>query len=140
MGNSRCPSGRSLAVSSLRLWAVDTNDMSTSARLDQVRLHLLSLSETGDEILSESIVIRDEHYVGRRFEMADHRAIWFIESDELKVYVRGDGHLITLDSSALDSSALDAAVADSQPDVLPMFTRDDRDANEDENDAVRRAA
>lgn len=90
--------------------------MSTSERLDQVRLHLLSLPETGDEIQRESIVIRDEHYVGRRFEMANHRGIWFIETDELKVYAHGEGHLVTLDAAALNADP-----AESEPHVLPMF-------------------
>ncbi|WP_146530032.1 hypothetical protein [Novipirellula artificiosorum] len=37
-------------------------------------------------IVSESMLIREGFFCGRSFELTDHRAIWFIEEDQLKIY------------------------------------------------------
>ena len=34
----------------------------------------------------ETILIRDGHYAGRRFEFAGGRAIWFVNEDQVKFY------------------------------------------------------
>jgi hypothetical protein len=43
-------------------------------------------------IRSESILIRDGFYCGRRFDLGSHRAVWFLEEDVLKIYT-GKGEL-----------------------------------------------
>lgn len=47
-------------------------------------------------ILSESILIRNEFYCGRRFHTATHEAVWFMEEEELKIFRRGGDLLATL--------------------------------------------
>ena len=39
-----------------------------------------------DPTFAESILIRDGFYCGRRFDAGSHRAIWFLEEDELKIF------------------------------------------------------
>lgn len=34
---------------------------------------------------SESILVRDQFYCGRRFHAGSYRAVWFLEEDELKI-------------------------------------------------------
>ncbi|MGB7346455.1 MAG: hypothetical protein WBD20_19705 [Pirellulaceae bacterium] len=72
--------------------------MTNSQRLTAVRAHLrqwlsehcdsfLPVQENGEPTrITESMVIRDEHYCGRCFHAAEHRAIWFIEEDQLKIF------------------------------------------------------
>ena len=76
--------------------------MTNSQRLSTVRDQLIrwmtdqSLPQVEDDasladgspILSESILIRDGFYCGRRFELGSHRAVWFLEEDVLKIYSR----------------------------------------------------
>ncbi len=45
------------------------------------------------KIIAESILIRDGFFVGRTLKTAFHRAVWFIEEDELKIY-SADGKLL----------------------------------------------
>jgi hypothetical protein len=42
--------------------------------------------------VSESILLRDGLYCGRRFQTGDVHAVWFVEEDELKIYAE-DGSL-----------------------------------------------
>ncbi|TWT79173.1 hypothetical protein CA13_05710 [Planctomycetes bacterium CA13] len=56
-----------------------------------IRSHLCRVvgaeqKESSNEILSESMLIRDGFFCGRCFHMESHRAIWFIEEDEVKIY------------------------------------------------------
>ncbi len=74
--------------------------MTNSQRLSTVRDQLIrwitsqngaavyegSGSAEGSPILSESILIRDGFYCGRRFDLGSHRAVWFLEEDVLKIY------------------------------------------------------
>lgn len=54
------------------------------------------------ERMSESILIRDGFFCGRRFRGSTHRAVWFTEEDELKVH-RADGTWVaTLGGDAID--------------------------------------
>jgi hypothetical protein len=48
-----------------------------------------------DPIVSESILIRDGFYAGRTFHAADHRATWFMEPDELKIF-QTDGEVVAV--------------------------------------------
>ena len=67
--------------------------MTNSQRLAIVRSHLCAwiANTTGEPpstkspIQSESIVIRNGHFCGRSFVSSHHRAIWFVEEDELKI-------------------------------------------------------
>ena len=88
--------------------------MTNSHRLAKVRELFLnwmlnaqgSLSTADSDqplIRSESVLIRDEFYCGRRFHSDLYDAIWFIEEDVLKIY-RGDGTL----AKALRSADIDA--------------------------------
>ncbi len=49
-------------------------------------------SEDSDSI-TESILIRDGFFCGRRFSNANLQAVWFVEENELKVY-SSDGALL----------------------------------------------
>ena len=47
-----------------------------------------TLADSGlsdDEPISESMLIRDGFYVGRRFRRGDVEGIWLVESDELTI-------------------------------------------------------
>lgn len=39
--------------------------------------------------LRETILIREGHYCGRRFEIAEASAVWFVEENEIKIYRAG---------------------------------------------------
>ena len=41
---------------------------------------------TGETALVETILIRNSHYCGRRFQCGDQVAVWFIEENEIKFY------------------------------------------------------
>jgi hypothetical protein len=47
--------------------------------------------------MSETILIRDGHYCGRRFQAEHGHAVWFLEENQIKVYL-SDGQVIVLDS------------------------------------------
>ena len=52
-----------------------------------------SLSESPNQILAESLLIRDGHYCGHKFKSSVCTAVWFHEEDQIKV--RGkDGKLL----------------------------------------------
>jgi hypothetical protein len=50
----------------------------------------------------ETILIRDGYYCGRRFHTDQHRAVWFIEEDELKIYDHQDRLLCVLSGAEID--------------------------------------
>jgi hypothetical protein len=53
------------------------------------RLIRRSFAELGgepDAEMSETILIRHDHYCGRRFCASGLQAVWFIEEDEIKLY------------------------------------------------------
>ncbi len=84
-------------------------------------------------IVSESILIRDGFYCGRRFDLGNHRAVWFLEEDELKVYDDAGKLVCVLSGEEID--AVDA------PEVLPI--RPDEVESSDQpqsDDEIRRAA
>ncbi len=51
---------------------------------------------------SESIVIRDGFYCGRRFSATSHHAVWFVEEDELKIYGAGKRMVASMHSDEID--------------------------------------
>ena len=61
--------------------------------------HADAVAQAGEEaIKQESILIRDGFYCGRRFDLGTHRAVWFLEEDEVKIYGSG-GELLGVLSS-----------------------------------------
>lgn len=54
---------------------------------DLVRQHLVEQGNCPEDCeLSETLLVRDGHYCGRRFESATAHAIWFCEENQLKIY------------------------------------------------------
>lgn len=71
--------------------------MTTSQRLSAIRRLLEAWCrerqpEVAEE-MSESILIRDGYYCGRRFKWGDFTAVWFAEEDQIKLF-DANGHLI----------------------------------------------
>ena len=58
-----------------------------------------------EEEMEETVLIRDGHYCGRRFEMDGNSAVWFIEENQIKCFSK-DGSLHTVvDAVAADRRA-----------------------------------
>lgn len=118
--------------------------MTNSQRLANVRDCFVTwiTNQTGatEAIESESILIRDEFYCGRRFRSASHHAIWFTEEDELKIFQIDGGLQCVLTGGQIDAvvdreaETVDTSESDSV-DVLPMVAR-----QPPSDDQVRRAA
>jgi len=93
--------------------------MTNSQRLASVRTRLLCwISEStesvaSEKIVGESILICNEFYVGRRFRTESHRAVWFIEEDELKIYDADNQLLCVMSSEEIDR-------VDDHPAVIKM--------------------
>ena len=51
-----------------------------------VRRGLAELGADPHQELSERILLREDHYCGRRFCCGALQAVWFIEEDEIKFY------------------------------------------------------
>ena len=87
--------------------------MTNSQRLATIRNRLLSwIAESdpqsaGAQIVRETLLIRDDFYVGRRFYTDSHSAVWFIEEDELKIF-DSEKHL----ACVLGTAEIDLAVTD----------------------------
>jgi hypothetical protein len=105
-------------------------------------------------IQRESILIRDGFYCGRRFDLGTHRAVWFLEEDEVKIY-GGEGKLLgvlssdQLGGSQVDLEAVDSApepqilrlpTAASQPTPEPLLGNEPLSGNEQDDQPIRRAA
>ena len=56
---------------------------------------LLSDIGAAEGALSETVLIRDGYYCGRRFELDGLSAVWFIEENQIKCFSR-DGSLHTV--------------------------------------------
>lgn len=65
--------------------------------LAAVRIHVQqAFTELGADLhdgITETILIRHEHYCGRRFLASGLQAIWFVEEEEIKLYAK-DGKVI----------------------------------------------
>jgi hypothetical protein len=120
--------------------------MTNSQRLATVRdcLVMWIAQQTGstDTIASESILIRDDFYCGRRFRTANYTAVWFTEQDELKIYRVDGGLQCVLVADQIDAfirtaneSDADRVEDDDSARTLPMVAR--RPASDD---SIRRAA
>jgi hypothetical protein len=86
-------------------------------------------------VMRESILIRDGFYCGRRFHTDQHRAVWFIEEDELKIFDHQDRLLCVISGPAID---VREQSQESSPSILAMPQRAIRETNS--GDTLRRAA
>jgi hypothetical protein len=106
--------------------------MTNSQRLASVRQCLIgwlaAQAEEGVEareetsaqrIGSESILIRDGYYCGRRFELGDYRAVWFLEEDILKIST-ADGQLCCV----LSGPEITASHSPGEAPILKLPTPD----------------
>lgn len=89
-------------------------------------------------IASESILIRQEHYCGRRFRTETHQAIWFIEEDQIKVFTADNQWCVSLRGEEIDAMAETSSSDDSQHILaMPITLTSESDPQES---AARRAA
>ncbi len=94
--------------------------MTNSQRLAIVRTCLRQWLQEREEgratepILRESILIRNEFYRGRQFHTSRHRAVWFIEEDQLKIYDDQGEVVAVMTGEEIDSSA------ESNPTILKL--------------------
>ena len=54
---------------------------------DLVRDQLASLGAQSDQAWRESILLVEDHYIGRRFFWNDYRATWLIEEDTIEFHL-----------------------------------------------------
>ena len=120
--------------------------MANSKRLSTVRAaiegYLASQADqAGCEIVTESILIRDEHYCGRRFTTSTHQAVWFIEEDQVKIYAADRSLCCVMSADEIDSAAEQAE--NSPPQIISIHSKqndsDGRDLS-DGDEEYRRAA
>ena len=126
--------------------------MTNSQRLAAVRLRLQQWlaqqsgagGEASQNIRNESILIRDGFYCGRQFDAGTHRAVWFMEEDELKISTADGRWVCTLQGESLTPLAESSSEQpETEPlEVIPMASgisdseadrRDDRQRNEPES-------
>jgi hypothetical protein len=74
-----------------------------------VRRSFAELGAGPDVQISETILVRHNHYCGRRFRGSGLHAVWFIEEDEIKLYAR-DGEMVRVTSAreALQDAPVEA--------------------------------
>ena len=51
-----------------------------------IQAHFEGLEDVSVENCRETILIREGHYCGRRFDFGPWQAVWFVEEGEIKVY------------------------------------------------------
>ncbi len=95
------------------------------------------------EIESESILIRDEFFCGRRFCAAQFSAVWFIEEDTLKIFDDQRQLLVVLRGEEIDTYAASRPVGeDETPTILSIPLRlraetGDSEASNAKSDAMQ---
>ena len=81
-------------------------------------------SPAADPITSESILIRDGFYCGRKFRSDRYDAVWFMEEDELKIHAHtGEVAAVFVGEEIGDASLLEIAtesVTDPTPQSTPI--------------------
>jgi len=87
----RMTNSQRLAIvrSSLLRWLEEHHDAAAND------LDAFQASSSDNAITSESILVRNDFFCGRRFRTATHNAVWFIEEDQLKIY-QNDGQLLAV--------------------------------------------
>ncbi|WP_417737010.1 hypothetical protein [Rosistilla oblonga] len=83
--------------------------MSNAQRLDEVRAFLqawFSKSHPSNVwSATESILISDGHYCGRRFAFGPYTAIWFVEENQVKIFDPDGSVAVRQDCSELFGEA-----------------------------------
>ena len=87
--------------------------------------------ESTNGISAESILIRDGFYCGRRFEMTDYRAVWFLEPDEIKIFAKSGELLAVARGDQLGEDSATADEAAENPQLLPLQAARDRVKSEE---------
>ncbi len=113
--------------------------MSNSKRLAAVRAHfrdwLAEHATSADgrpKIASESLLVRNGFYRGRSFDAGSHRAVWFIEEDQLKIH-GPEGDVVA-------SFAGDQISSITPADVIQLPTQQAETDADTSTDESRRAA
>ncbi len=88
-------------------------------------------------ILGESILIRDGFYCGRRFHLAEHRAVWFLEEDVLKIYSHSGELECVLASEQIGQRGGDDSRA---RDIIRLPIADGSSNQDRDGTVIRRAA
>ncbi|MEM8670796.1 MAG: hypothetical protein AAGG48_24930 [Planctomycetota bacterium] len=108
--------------------------MTNSQRLAIVRACLQQWLQDNDEnhsgsspILRESILVRNDFFCGRQFHSEAHRAVWFIEEDQLKIYDQ-DRRVVAV----FEGHQIDEAI-EMEPRILKL-------PEPDQDGEIRRAA
>jgi len=91
--------------------------MTNSQRLAAVRRCLDRWLEQqhcdADIDIRDAVLIRGGFYVGRRFELGQFHAVWFMEEDQVKVHDAAGNVLARFDTQAIDlANAPEEAVED----------------------------
>ncbi|MCA9176671.1 MAG: hypothetical protein KDB14_19420 [Planctomycetales bacterium] len=77
----------------------------TESVRQRVKSLLHSMGADGDTI-EETVLIRDGHYCGRRFELDGNSAVWFVEENQIKCFTPdGALHTVVDAFSDVDSKA-----------------------------------
>jgi hypothetical protein len=117
--------------------------MTTSQRLSQMRECFrrcvaddLGVNVPSVSIEREGILIKSEFFCGRRFHATNHRGVWFVEEDVLKVH-RSDGTLVATYRGD-EVLAMILSPASESPSILKMNR--ENTASPHVSDSIRRAA
>lgn len=116
-------------------------DSTTELALDRVGPDVNQVPRVDCSISDESILIRDEHYCGRRFSTSTHRAVWFIEEDQVKIYTTDQQLCCVLNADEIDLAADGAS--SSPPHVISFNSTQVESADRDDtagDQGFRRAA
>jgi hypothetical protein len=80
--------------------------MTNSQRLAAVRRCLDRWLEQqhcdADIDIRDAVLIRGGYYIGRRFELGQFHAVWFMEEDQVKVHDAAGNVLARFDAAAID--------------------------------------
>lgn len=95
-------------------------------------------SENGQTstILSESILIRDGFYCGRRFQASSYHAVWFMEEDQLKIHSKsGEVAAVFTGEEIGDLSLLPEPAVEEAEEIVAEET-DAKEPATEESDSV----
>ena len=68
-----------------------------------------SLRSTPQRLTRESLLIRDGHYCGHRYESEDLFAVWFLEEQQVKFFSSSGDLLLVLEPAEANEARLRAA-------------------------------
>ncbi|MDG2385035.1 MAG: hypothetical protein P8N76_25410 [Pirellulaceae bacterium] len=76
---------------------------------DMIKDTFLKLKRDGCEITTESLLIRNGHYCGHRFESGPLSAVWFCEEDQIKFHGKDGDLLMVMKPSTVGTAAAQRA-------------------------------